>query len=249
MAAKQESERKDELSVFGYLRQQELLLLQGTLVPPPIYHLCLIYYHIREFWAAYDEEAFQVNEEQNTMTNCLQYHLVGIEKAMRLCKLIWGNVQTGVSFQGIYKWKLKIIGYDAFPESQLYIGFDASADFKEHLRAAPDAYDVRHGVHPSEETPRKYLFSAAGCKASWDTEETDEYGDIFAKTGFRPDDVIEIELNTVAKTIRLSVNEQHQGTAFENVDVSVTYRLMVYANWNDTSVQIVDFQQIYVHSK
>ena len=88
-----------ENTVFGYIRRcQSLLDDENKIIAPLIYHLCLLYFYINEYWTAFDEKLFQLNETKDTFI-----------KIGSGCGSVYGNIRTNPAIKCIYKCKLQFL--------------------------------------------------------------------------------------------------------------------------------------------
>ena len=211
-------------SVFGYIRRYQNILGQDKVIAPLIYHPCLSYFHIKEYWTAYHPKLCELNEDKSIVT-----HTYGDERLSP--SSIYGNILTKRDSPSIYKWKFKIIKNADGRGKCLYLGIDSSK--KKYIA---DDYSWDNEYH-------HYAFGD-GNKYSLDTVET-EYGTEEYR-GFYDGDLVEMELNTKKKTIKIYINGNDQGTAFDDVDIDREYNMGITLSQKDTSVQIVEFKHIYL---
>ena len=78
--------------MFDYIRKHQKLLDGDRIIAPLIYHLCLLFFHMKEYWAAFDDVLFKVNKQKDTFTNIRNGK-----------STIYGNICTDLEIECIYK--------------------------------------------------------------------------------------------------------------------------------------------------
>ena len=210
-------------TVFGYIRKHQKLLDEDKIIAPLIYNLCLLFFYIKEYWAAYDKVLFKVNQQKDTFTN------MGNGKGT-----VYGNICIDSQIECIYKWKFKIlVNTETYG---IYFGIDSSN--KKFL-------DDDFSYFRADNQSKCYSY---GDGTVYTSGKLTKYGDE-TLDGFLNVETVQIELNTKDRTIKYIVDDIDQGIAFKNIDITLKYHIAITTYYEDTSIKILSFEQNFLTDK
>ena len=204
-------------TVFGYIRECQKLLNEDRIIAPLIYHLCLLFFHIKEYWTAFHGGIFEVNEKMDTFTKF--WHGRGT---------VYGNICIDSEIECVYKWKFKILENKNW--FGVYFGIDSSN--KKFL-------DRDYRDWTAENKSKHYAY---GDQKIFTNHKMSRYGDQTLK-GFMNVETVQIELNTKDRTIKYIVDDIDQGIAFKNIDITLKYHLAISTYRRYLSIKILSFEQ------
>ena len=199
--------------VNGYAKNVQKLSAHN--IPAAISYLCMIYYHENDHFEQHPKfDTVNVNDAKDTMTT------EGGKWAEVYGKFIITNADTKIPM--IYSWTFEIAGVSKSYETSIGICKGNSTLIGTHQW--PElAYELSHDGD-------KALIKFG--KFKYKTYSFERY----TKGG-----IVKMEINMRQKTIKFYVNGKDQGIAFNDIDFSKIYNVIVGAGDKGITIKLTNF--------
>ena len=218
----------DEFSqkvIFDYIRQVERINLFCN-VPIIIQFICLLYYYIPEFFTKYNESRIKLDDSKKIMS----YYWY-IDTTTTSPNTVYGNIQINNNYHSKYIWTIKILSCN---EDPILIGIDSSN--KEYIN---NNFSFAH----VDVTHYAFRISNGQCLLS-SKDDISVYCDYQIKNG----DIIQMELNSKDKNLKLNINDIDKGIAFNKIDLNVkNIYFAICIRSNSQSVELFKFERIFIN--
>eukprot|EP01083_Nonionella_stella_P166290 555648_1 len=207
-------DRATKLTVFGYIRQCEKLLIskhRSNVIPSLVIHICIWYYHTESFGAC--SPCISLNYSRDTGDTAT--YISGGRGT------VFGKFCVQMKEAMTYRWKIQIIGKLC---NSMDIGLSSSND----PSAIADNFSCGQFNFGS--------YSSGGHKHNYQSFFGKPYG-----KGYGSGDLIEMELNTKQRTLSFYKNYSFQGIAFWHIPLDKYYCLAISLGGEQDTVKLIGF--------